>query len=520
MARWAALVMLVAVGTAVVAAINPGFVARITQKGLDYACQKGVAKLQKELEKLKIPDISDGVKLNPFGKVHYSLYSIVIRSFQLPSSRITPVPNVGLKLSISDANIKISGKAKARKRFIKISGNFDLSVQGVSISADLKLGSNPNSGRATVASSSCRSSINSVHIKVSGSRVGWLIKLFHKKIESWLRNFMNKKICEKVAEAVSSKLQPYFNTLPVNSNIDAVAAIDYSMVAPPIATADSLDLQAKGEFFSRTNRIPSPISPSVAAFPTEHDRMVYLGISDYFFNTAGLVYQAAGVLKLMLTDEKISKESRFRLTTKLFETLIPQVTRRFPNMKVQFLLSLSSPPHLTVDPSGLTLVPELEAQTFVVFPNSSLAPLFLLGLSMKISVAAGASSDRLTGELMMNSLRLELKHSDVGFFSVGSLQTVMNYLIHFLVLPIVNERLKEGFPLPLPAHIQLSNVVLQPRQVSPSKPLFTKSSLTIATSCQNAFSMPSPVSRAFYPYNPLGMWLANREERLRLRNVQ
>lgn len=33
--------------------------------------------------------------------------------------------------------------------------------------------------------------------------------------------------------------------------------------------------------------------------------MVYLGISDYFFNTAGLVYQQAGVLKLTLKDDMV-----------------------------------------------------------------------------------------------------------------------------------------------------------------------------------------------------------------------
>lgn len=37
--RWATLVVLAALGTAVTAATNPGVVARITQKGLDYGNQ-------------------------------------------------------------------------------------------------------------------------------------------------------------------------------------------------------------------------------------------------------------------------------------------------------------------------------------------------------------------------------------------------------------------------------------------------------------------------------------------------
>lgn len=43
------------------------------------------------------------------------------------------------------------------------------------------------------------------------------------------------------------------------------------------------------------------------AIPTEHDHMVYLAISDYFFNTAGLVYQQAGVLNLTVKDDMVSQ---------------------------------------------------------------------------------------------------------------------------------------------------------------------------------------------------------------------
>lgn len=39
--------------------------------------------------------------------------------------------------------------------------------------------------------------------------------------------------------------------------------------------------------------------------------MVYLGISDYFFNTAGLVYQRAGALTLTLRDDMVSPGCRW-----------------------------------------------------------------------------------------------------------------------------------------------------------------------------------------------------------------
>ncbi|XP_045741712.1 bactericidal permeability-increasing protein [Mirounga angustirostris] len=462
--RWAALLVLATLGTAVMAATNPGVVARITQKGLDYACQQGVAVLQKELEKIKIPDFSGSFKIKYLGKGRYSFYSMVIRGFQLPSSQIRLVPNKGLDLSIRNANVKISGKWKARKKFLKTKGNFDLGMEGISISAGLELGFDPASGLPTATCSSCSNHIESVSVRISGGKLGWLIQLFHKKIESSIRKTMASKICQIVTSSVSSKLQSYLKTLRVTTKIDKVSGINYSLVAAPIATANNLDWQLKGEFFSVAHPSPPPFTSPALDFPANHDRMVFLGISDYFFNTAGFVYQQAGVLHLTITDNMIPKRSRIRLTTTFLGTLIPQVAKMFPDRPVQFNIWASSPPHLTMLPTGLVFTPALEIQAFAVLPNSSLASLFVLHLNTNASMEVNATADRLVGKLSLDTLLLELKHSDVGPFSVVVLQAIMNYVLPITVIPRINERLEEGFPLPLPANIRLFNLVLQSHQ--------------------------------------------------------
>ncbi|KAL0595052.1 Bactericidal permeability-increasing protein [Plecturocebus cupreus] len=279
-------------------------------------------------------------------------------------------------------------------------------------------------------------------------------------------------VCQEVTSSVSSELQPYFQTLPVMTKIDAVAGINYGLVAPPTTTAETLDVQMKGEFYRLNHHNPPPFAPPVMEFPAAHDRMVYLGLSDYFFNTAGLVYQEAGVLKMTLTDDMIPKESKFRLTTKFFGQFLPEVAKMFPNMKIQIHISASAPPQLSVQPTGLSFVPALDVQAFAVVTNSSLASLFLIGMSTSGFLEVGARSDRLVGELKVDRLLLELKHSNIGPFPVELLQDIMNYVVPTLVLPRVNvvsitEKLQKGFPLPMPARVQLYNIVLQSHQVSP-----------------------------------------------------
>uniref|UniRef100_A0A8C5KAT4 Bactericidal permeability-increasing protein n=1 Tax=Jaculus jaculus TaxID=51337 RepID=A0A8C5KAT4_JACJA len=407
--KWSTLVLLALMGTAVTVATNPGFMARISQKGLDFACIQGVAVLQKALEDIHIPNFSGIFKVKHLGKGQYNFYSITVDRFQLPRPQVKLQPNNGLQMSIHNASIRISGKWKAKKNFLKAGGMFGLNIEGVSISAELKLGRKPSTGYITVTCSRCINHIDSVHLRISGSKLGWLIRLFHNKIESSLRNIIHNKICKIVTKSVSSKLQPYVQTLPVTAKVDAVAGIDYHLVAPVTVTEEGVDGQMKGEFFSLAERSPPPFSPPAMAFPSNRSSMVYLGVSDYYFNTAGRVYLQAGVLNMDVRDHMMPSRSKFRLTTKFLGTFLPERT------------------------------------------NASLE--------------VGTKSNRLIGELKLDSrLLLELKHSDIGTFRVQLLQKFMDYLVPTVVLPKVNERLLRGVPLPLPAGAYLYNMVIQSYQ--------------------------------------------------------
>ncbi|XP_050007260.1 bactericidal permeability-increasing protein isoform X2 [Alexandromys fortis] len=460
--KWSTLALLALMGTALTAAINPGFSAIISQKGLDFACQEGVTELKKELENIKVPNFSGIFKTKHLGKGSYEFYSMTVDGFHIPNSRIRLLLTDRLQLSIKDASIKIRGRWKSKKNFLKARGKFDLSLQGVFISADLQLGRSPP-GRLSVECSACSSHIDRVHIQISGSMLGWLIQLFHKKIETSLRNSINEKICRIVTISVSTKLQPYIHTLPVVARVDEMAAIDYSLLTLR-TTVEFLEGQLKGEFFWRRHHDPLPITPPAMSFSPNKSYMVQLGISDYFFNTAGLAYQESGILQMTLRDQMLPKDSKFRLNTEFFGTFLPKVALKFPSTEVQLLISVSSPPRLSIQPSGLLLDPALETQAFAVLPNSSLIPLFLVHMNTTASLEVDAEADRLVGEMKLEKLTLELKQSDFGSFKVELLQAVVNYLMPTIVLPKINERLRKGFPLPLPAGVRLNNPVFQSYQ--------------------------------------------------------
>ncbi|NWS59291.1 BPI protein, partial [Chunga burmeisteri] len=436
---------------------NPGFVVRITQAGLDYAHQQGIGFLEKELTQLKLPDIVGDFRIRHVGKVHYEISRLDLRSFHLPYSRISLVPNVGLQVSISNAFADVDGNWRVKLYFIRDHGSFDLKVENVYIKINLKLGSDA-SGKPTVDTSDCSTHISKVRVHFSG-KFGWLYNLFYGAVEPMFRDSLESKVCEIVVRSVRSDLQPYLRTLPVTARIDAKAGIDYSLVAPPTATAQSLDVDLKGEFFSLAHRSAVPFSPLALALPPDHDRMVYFGASSYFFNTASFAYHAAGALLFEITDSMITKDVGFHLDTSTFSAFIPQLEKMYPDMQMKLRLSAPSAPFLNIGPEGLSLKPVVDIQAYAILPNSSLAPLFLLSLVSNVSAVINVKSGHIVGSLKVGRYG---GGAAQGFTCpVRMLQSMMNTFASSILLPRLNDRLDQGFPLPLPDRIQLSNILVR-----------------------------------------------------------
>ncbi|XP_008054712.1 lipopolysaccharide-binding protein [Carlito syrichta] len=438
---------------------NPGLVARITNKGLEYAAKEGLLALQRELRRITLPDFTGDFKIPHVGRGHYEFYSLDVHSCELLSSELRPLPGQGLSLTISDAFIRLQGRWKVRKSFLKLQGSFDLHVKGITLSVSLLLGSEP-SGRPTVTASSCSSHIRDVDVDMSGD-LGWLLNLFHNQIESQFRRVLESKICEMVKKSVATDLQAYLQTLPVTTEINHFASVDYSLVEAPQATAQMLDVLFKGEIFHLTHRSPVAFLAPVMSLPEEHNKMVYFAVSDYVFNTASLVYHEAGCLNFSITDDVIPPDSNIRLNTKSFRGFAPRLARLYPNMNLELQGAVASAPLLHFSPGNLSLVPRMEIDGFVLLPDSVREPVFRLSVVTNVSATLTFNTSKITGFLKPGKVQVELKESKVGVFNVEMLEAVLNYYILSSLYPRVNDKLAQGFPLPLLKRIRLYDLGLQ-----------------------------------------------------------
>ncbi|XP_056406366.1 bactericidal permeability-increasing protein-like [Hyla sarda] len=145
----------------------------------------------------------------------------------------------------------------------------------------------------------------------------------------------------------------------------------------------------------------------------------------------------------------------------VYSGFMGKISKRYPARPIKLKILSPSAPSLAVKPGNLTLSPVLDIQAYAVLPKSALAPLFRITLSTHAVANVRVNSNRIVGFLVLNSIKIDLKHSDVGPFPVELLNLVLNYYISHILLPQVNEILANGYPLPLLDDVGLSNVVIK-----------------------------------------------------------
>ncbi|XP_023570637.1 lipopolysaccharide-binding protein-like isoform X2 [Octodon degus] len=222
---------------------NPGFMARITKKGLEYVQQYVVTTLKEQLSTIRLPDLSGHSKIDLIGWVSYDFHSLKIHRFVLQNWNLNLLPELGIGVFLSNSYMSVGGDWKVNKAFITLDGSFELKANGISISLSLNLDKD-QSGRPTASVTECSNSIGHISIHLSGS-LSWILNLFHEIIENNIKMVLEEKVCDMVTEFTTSYLELYLRTLPVTTMIDEVASLDYRLVGAPQVTSEGLDIPFK-----------------------------------------------------------------------------------------------------------------------------------------------------------------------------------------------------------------------------------------------------------------------------------
>uniref|UniRef100_UPI00398ECBE3 phospholipid transfer protein isoform X2 n=1 Tax=Pristiophorus japonicus TaxID=55135 RepID=UPI00398ECBE3 len=455
MARRLSSFMHLMMGLSAAVSSNPGCRIRITAQGLTLIRYEGLKFVAEELENISISDLSG--KEGPF---QYSISGVKITDLDLSTAALNFQPEAGLHFEVKNSSISITFQRDMLYWMFQDVGQINASAEGVDIWTVLHL-SNSQSGQLRISKVSCTASIARMHAKFTGSFSGFY-GIFATLLTTGLRFLINQQICPALQHAAMVLLNSILKTVPVRTPVDQYIGIDYSFLSDPDVTSDWMDMEFKGMFYTLKNENDTLPNTAISPLLKGKERMVYLSLSEYFFDSAMYSYYRAGVLQTEIPEKKMSADLAYLLRTTFFGAII-LLTPTSSAKEAPLLLELkvTSAPRCTIKPSGITIGVSALMNVILLPPNAKPVMLSSITMESRLNAKVALKGKNLAIKLDLKRFRMYSSKSTLESLALIPVQTPMKALLQLTIMPIINERTLEGVQIPLPEGIDLINETMQ-----------------------------------------------------------
>ncbi|KAM4691455.1 bactericidal permeability-increasing protein-like [Rhinophrynus dorsalis] len=388
-----------------------------------------------------------------FGKVEYTISGVLIKEFEFLHTSALPAPPANVNVSIESANAQVCGQWHVKHWLVKSSGTFTLMLSGISIVAQLTT-LKDSTGRPSVERSTCHSEVNNAKIHLSGG-ASWLFNLFTVFLEKPIRNNVNKKLCPRVDKAITI-LQKELSTFQVSPRLDSMNEIDYVLISPPRVEKTHIDLDLKGTIHPIGSAPQESYPVSSITLPDGKESMIYLGISEYFFNFLGKIYFNSNVLKLTLSQEQFPHA--FWLRTGDYGAVIPQMSDYFSESQAMILtVTATKSPVVSLTPGKVKMEMNGLLEALVVLPYFVTKQVFSADLEATLIADSLHLADlNLDISFVIERFQFHEFRSSVGKIDVEALESSMGRTLQESILRAINSGLRRRIPMP-----SLANITLQ-----------------------------------------------------------
>ncbi|XP_068006320.1 bactericidal permeability-increasing protein-like [Melanerpes formicivorus] len=473
---WLCLLLLLLTACVPTAGINPGIKAWLTRRTLEFGRRFGLELLQSLLQKEHELNLSGSHRIPLLGTLSYDVPRIHIQELQLNDSSLDFAEDVGVKLRVQRGRLRLSADWGARLGALQDKGSVELLVGDLAVLTVLGVGDD-GGGRPRVWSASCDARGTDLNMQFRHG-YSWLYNLLAPLVQSPLRQELNRKLCSELRRGVH-RLEAALKHMDVSTQLDPFAAIDYSLLGPPTIGAEHGDVALKGEFFTvgkfqqrpslglpMALPVPLPVALPVAlpvplptALPTAgavpQEPMLLLAVTEQVANSAAFTYFMAGALRRRISSNMLLKQFPIQLRTKSMKLLSPQLQERYPDQPMELELWARQPPLLSCHPHALHGILFGSAEAFVVLPNATRVPAFLLNIDANVTGKPRITRTRLGGTVKLTGLSVTQVASQVGPVEVKRLETLLKFGLGLFGVPWANKRLQAGIPLPIPPGLSL-----------------------------------------------------------------
>nr|XP_047927018.1 BPI fold-containing family C protein-like isoform X3 [Anser cygnoides] len=386
---------------------NPGLKVRITQKGLDYGRKIGMELLKQAVLKETFPGWS-GQESFLAMKINYMISKLRIGAVDFPETAASFIPGIGISLSMAHASATISADWRMETWLLKDQGRITVSISGLFIAVIFKV-SRDSTGHLSILLHNCQLRISRVKVKLNGG-------------SSWIASFLSGYL----EKPIQNKLDENGTVYPVGNHTD-----------PPF--------------------VPAPFGLS-----NRGDSMLYLGVSNYFLKSASLAYYRAGAFNITISKELAAT---FNLNTAILKDFVPEITLHYVTAcPVLLKLMATSPPVVSLQADRCSLQISGCVEVFAVLPNSTSQHIFTGNLTASTRADLTITKQKLIISLLLKRLQFSLLNTTVGFSEVSLVKNFLSHALRNVVIPVINDKLGKGFPIPNFAHTTLIGPVIKMNQ--------------------------------------------------------
>ncbi|NWH39189.1 BPI protein, partial [Chloropsis hardwickii] len=138
--------------------------------------------------------------------------------------------------------------------------------------------------------------------------------------------------------------------------------------------------------------------------PVAHEPMLLLAVTEFVANSAAFTYFTAGALRRNISSDMLPRRFPLQLRTKSMEVFSPQLQERYPDQPMELQLWARQQPLLSCHPDALHGTLFSSAEAFVVLPNATRVPAFLLNIDANVTGKPTITRNRLGGTVRLTGL--------------------------------------------------------------------------------------------------------------------
>ncbi|KAL1814835.1 hypothetical protein ACET3Z_017409 [Daucus carota] len=429
---------------------------QISEKGLEFVKDLVIKEALSSLTPLQLPQVERAVNIPLFGNVEIVLSNITINHIDLPYSIIkTGVSGVTIAASSATAHLTMAWRYSYSSWLlpIAVSDQGDASIQVDGMEVGLTLSLENQQGNLDLSLLQCGCYVKDISIELNGG-ASWLYQ--------GVADAFNEDIISSVEVAVTNKItdgiiyvDSLLKSVPKEIPIDNVAAINITLVNGPVFSDSSIELEIDGLLTANDKTLISSLHREVKedSNPCEGlDKMIWISLHEKVLHSAVSVYFQADMMQWIV--DQLPDQSL--LNTAGWKYVIPQLYKKFPNDDMKLNISVSSSPTIKIEPQNIDITVDLEVTVYVV-DLGEVIPVARISTMISATGFPKISMHKLGGSVKLIAFTMDLKWSDIGSLHMTLIKSFVSASLKTVVLPYLNIRLWEGFPLPLFHGYELEN---------------------------------------------------------------